>query len=126
MQKMHVLAVDDDSDDLEIFCEAVHRIDPEIECVVAENGDEALKYLNQNAVGLPNIIFLDINMPRMNGRECLSIIKANPAFNDITVVMYSTTQSQAEIVSYQNMGALFLRKPPSLGELIHSLKEMLQ
>ena len=122
---MLVLVVDDDPEDREIFCETIQSIDPAIKCVVATDGIEALEYLNQQT-SLPDFIFLDVNMPRMNGRECLASIKANSDFNDVTVIMYSTTQSPAEILKYKSMGAQFLQKPSNIAGLARSLREVLK
>ena len=122
---MLVLIVDDDPEDREIFCETIQSIDPAIKPVVANDGFEALEYLNRQT-SLPDFIFLDINMPKMNGRECLASIKANSAFDEITVVMYSTTESPAEILKYKSMGAHFLQKPSNIAGLSRSLIEVLK
>lgn len=122
---MIVLVVDDDPDDQEIFCEALKSIDPTITCVIANDGIEALEYLNQNRF-LPDLVFLDINMPRMNGRECLTLIKADPKFDDITIVMYSTAVSPAGVDTFKSMGAIFLQKPSNILDLVMSLMEILK
>src|SRR5687767_14788886 len=90
---MLVLAVDDDSDDLELFCDAVREIDPSVSLISARNGDEALNYLLNEAVTFPDYIFLDINMPRVDGRTCLSTIRQNKLTKNISVIMYSTSLS---------------------------------
>lgn len=66
-----LVLVSDDPDDREIFCETMQSIDPAIKPIVANNGIEALEYLNQRTP-LPDFIFLDVNMPKMNGREYLA------------------------------------------------------
>lgn len=122
---MLVLVVDDDPEDREIFCETLQSIDPAIKPIVANNGIEALEYLNQR-ISLPDFIFLDVNMPKMNGRECLASIKENADFDGITVVMFSTTESPLEISKYKSMGAQFLQKPSNISGLSRSLKEVLK
>lgn len=122
---MMVLIVDDDSDDQEIFCEAIKGIDPTIECIIANDGIEAVEYLNRNSV-LPDFVFLDINMPRMNGRECLTLIKANCRFAEITVVMCGTSESPSEVNTFKNMGALFLQKPSTMVDLLISVMGILK
>src|ERR1700761_1606457 len=87
-----LLVVDDDQDDLEIFCEAVHSISSSINCMMAANGRAALNLLNQ-LIRLPQIIFLDYNMPQMDGQKCLNHIRNSERLKDIPVVMYSTTFS---------------------------------
>src|SRR5204863_3105714 len=93
---MTILIVDDDPEDISLFCEAIHEIDSFFKCIAAKNGNEALQLLSKLAK-LPDYIFLDINMPGMNGFECLSEIKKNPKLENIPVVMHSSTLSKEEI-----------------------------
>lgn len=69
-----ILIVDDDEDDKEMFIEVVSEIDNSTNCIQASNGYEALEILEKN-ISLPDLIFLDLNMPRMNGKQCLQSIK---------------------------------------------------
>jgi CheY-like chemotaxis protein len=71
---MLVLLIDDDRDDFEIFSEALRKFDPEVKCEHSIDGEAAIGLLNSMTY-LPDYIFLDINMPRMDGKECLSKIK---------------------------------------------------
>ena len=121
---MIILIVDDDAEDIELFCEAVAEIDRTISCIEAYNGVEALKILQRDQL-LPHFIFLDINMPFMNGQKCLAEIKRNPAYKDIPVVMYSTTNNERQIEECQLLGASFLTKPNSYAELLVSLRPIL-
>ena len=122
---MIILIVDDGAEDIQLFSEAVMEIDENINCVEAYNGLEALKVLRRNSL-LPNYIFLDINMPLMNGRKCLEEIKANPNYRDIPVIIYSTTSDQKQIEECRKLGAGFLTKPNSFGELTRSLRRILK
>lgn len=122
---MIILIVDDDAEDIELFAEAVLEIDESINCVEAYNGLEALKVLKRNAL-LPNYIFLDINMPLMNGRKCLEEIKKNPSYRDIPVIIYSTTTDRKQIEECRQLGADFLTKPNTFDELTHSLRQILK
>lgn len=124
-EPMIILVVDDDVEDLEFFGQAVQELDPEINCVEAYNGLEALKVLKRNSF-LPDYIFLDINMPLMNGRKCLEEIRSNEVFRDIPVIIYSTTSDQSQIEEFRQLGAGFLTKPNSFGELLTALKKILQ
>jgi CheY-like chemotaxis protein len=122
---MIILIVDDDAEDIELFTEAVLGIDETIHCVEAYNGIEALKVLKRNSL-LPNFIFLDINMPLMNGRKCLEEIKANASYRHIPVIIYSTTTDKKQIDECRKLGADFLTKPNSFDELTQSLKRILK
>lgn len=120
---MLILVVDDDAEDLELFEEAMGEIDSSISCVEAYNGLEALKILNRDSL-LPDFIFLDINMPFMNGQKCLAEIKSNKVYKDIPVIMYSTTTDQMQIEACVKLGASFLTKPNSYRELVSELRKI--
>jgi CheY-like chemotaxis protein len=117
---MIILAVDDDSEDFEFFFEAVKKIDNSIIVLKASNGQEALDLL-ENHVLMPDYIFLDINMPMMDGKTCLHEIKKNGKLKDIPVIMYSTTSNNHEITHYKTLGANFLVKPHQFSKLVKSL-----
>jgi CheY-like chemotaxis protein len=121
---MIILAVDDDPDDFEFFFDAVKKIDQSIIVLKATNGQEALQILEDHVL-MPDYIFLDINMPMMDGQSCLREIKANAKLKDIPVVMYSTTNNTSEISKYKMMGANFLVKPHQFSKLVKSLAVIL-
>ena len=75
MRKPFFLVADDDEDDRFFFLEALRSIDPGITCMLASNGREALTLLQSDFFSLPDYIFLDLNMPLMNGLKCLEEIK---------------------------------------------------
>ncbi len=122
---MVILIVDDDAEDMELFGQAVAEIDSSIACVEAYNGLEALKILKRNE-WLPDYIFLDINMPLMNGRKCLEEIKNNDAYMRIPVIIYSTTRDADQIRACRELGADFLTKPESFDVLVTALKQILK
>jgi DNA-binding response OmpR family regulator len=88
-------------------------------------GHEALRFLQQ-AETLPDIIFLDINMPAMNGKECLLEIRKNSRYNDIPIVMYSTNANGMDKVDLVKYGADFLVKANGYASLRESLRLTLQ
>jgi len=125
LMKKNVFLVDDDRDDREIFIEALAEIDNSCRCVTAENGEEAIKKLHANGF-LPDFIFLDLNMPRMNGRECLVEIKNIKRLEEIPVIIYTTSSLQREREELVRLGAsMFLTKPANFHELCQSLKQVL-
>lgn len=117
---MIILAVDDDAEDFEFFSDAIREIDSSITILRAANGHEALELLKSHVL-MPDYIFLDINMPLMDGKACLHEIKKDPALKEIPVVMYSTTSNQSEITHYKTLGANFLVKPDRFSHLVKSL-----
>src|SRR5690242_9174771 len=96
---MTILLVDDDRDDQDIFREALSLAKPGCQLMVAEEGEEGLRVLEDGSFR-PDYIFLDVNMPKMNGREFLIAVKANPAYSKIPVVMYSTSNQKSELGEY--------------------------
>jgi CheY-like chemotaxis protein len=118
---MLVFYADDDREDCELFREALLQIDPAITCITAKDGREALAFLSHSK-DLPDYIFLDINMPVMDGKKCLIEIKKNIELRHIPVVMYSTTSDTNEIREYYKLGAHdFLIKPNNFSKLCESL-----
>ena len=121
---MVILYVDDDPEDIEIFVEAVKEADPSMKCLVAQNGRHAMDILNADLV--PDFVFLDINMPVINGRVLLAEIRKEKKFRDIPVIMYSTAMSSQEIEEYKAMGANhFLIKRNHFQDLVDALVEIL-
>jgi CheY-like chemotaxis protein len=114
--------IDDDQDDQEIFTLAVNRLDPTIACVMADDGIEALNKLYQDETFVPSYIFLDLNMPRMNGKQCLSELKKIERLADTPIIIYSTSAETRDILETKQLGATdFLTKPSLLDSLTHSL-----
>jgi CheY-like chemotaxis protein len=121
---MTILNVDDDNEDIEIFCEAVRDIDPSILCLVAKSAEEALQILHSE-IDLPSYIFLDINMPKIDGNTCLREIKKDSRLRKIPVIMYSTFSRRSDIEVYKKLDADFLVKQNSYRELVTELKKVL-
>ena len=99
---MVLLIIDDDEDDVQSFKDAVGRIDSDIKVYSAEGGEKGLELLKSGI--RPDYIFLDINMPGMNGKDVLIKIKANSAWNGIQIFMNSTTFNPKEIQEYRKIG----------------------
>jgi DNA-binding response OmpR family regulator len=114
--------IDDDVDDQEIFTIALQQVDPNFHCITAGNGDEALKMLIHPAAELPDYIFLDLNMPRMNGKECLRELKKLDRLKHIPVVIYTTSSSEYDQLTTRTLGAAsFITKPFTIAELVAAL-----
>ncbi len=115
--KKTFMIVDDDSDDCSFFCEAVTEIDAGVQCVVAVNGEDALLKLREMNT-LPDFLFLDLNMPRMSGRQCLTELKKDLRLKDIPVIIFTTSSSQRDIDDTKKLGAsYFLTKPSDFHSL---------
>ena len=119
---MTILYIDDDPDDREFFREAVHYMDPAIMCHTAEDGAKGLRDLDEMII-MPDFIFLDVNMPIMNGRQFLIEIKICPRLRSVPVVIYSTTNHPGERSDFMKLGAYkVVAKPSSL----HSISELIK
>lgn len=113
-----ILLADDDLDDTELFSEAVHEVDPPVLFYTASNGSEVLINLQSTKIQNPNIIFLDINMPSVNGWECLKALKQDRLLSSIPVIIYSTSSALRDKQRAAELGAIyFLTKPDRFEEL---------
>jgi CheY-like chemotaxis protein len=116
------LLIDDDQDDQEIFSMALEDINSDIQCVMASNGIAALEKLKAKKPLIPDYIFIDMNMPRMNGMECLQEIQKLDHLRDVDVFMYSTSSDETMIEKSKALGAKdFIVKPPGLALLTEKL-----
>src|SRR5688500_6640556 len=88
-----VFLIDDDADDTEVFELALNKIDSRISLFTAKNGKQAMEKLNTEPDFIPDIIFLDLNMPTMNGHDCLAEIKKLERFQNIPVFIYTTSNN---------------------------------
>jgi Response regulator containing CheY-like receiver, AAA-type ATPase, and DNA-binding domains len=121
-----VFIVDDDVDDREFFCDALHEIDHSIQCICTANGSEAIALLSEPQFTLPDFIFLDMNMPRLGGKQCLSLIKNNHRLSHIPVIIFSNTRQYDEAEEARQLGAaVFLTKPSTYSELKQNLSWIL-
>lgn len=111
------MIVDDDADDRMFFEEALRKILPSSVCLEANGGIDALQQLRK-AAQLPDFIFLDINMPRMDGRECLKELKSDAKLINIPVIMYSTSFNDRSEAEFRKLGASgYFIKPTDINKL---------
>ncbi|HTE07130.1 MAG TPA: response regulator [Flavitalea sp.] len=119
--------IDDDPDDQELFLMALERIDKNINCHMANNGIDALKRLRKVNGFVPDYIFLDINMPKMSGMECLVELKKLDHLDQSEILMFSTSSDLKIIAASKALGANhFFVKPPSMDLLVETLAKMLR
>jgi CheY-like chemotaxis protein len=104
MNHKNILLVDDDADDQFIFKDALSEINEQVQCITASNGLEALEILN-SCNPRPTLIFLDLNMPLMNGFECLEQIQEK--FKEIPVVIFTTSDNPSDRRRTKEAGAKF-------------------
>lgn len=121
-----IFYTDDDEEDLDFFKEIVNSIDSRHVVVTQQNGEQLLHAL-QNPPPTPHIIFLDINMPGMNGFEILEKVRAINKNRDLPVVMFSTTNNKEAIQTSMKLGASFyLPKSGAFEKLKNSIEHALK
>ena len=117
---------DDDPDDQELFIKALKEINDQCFCITAFNGEEALDRLLDEKNTPPDLIFLDLNMPRKNGKQCLKEIKLHKIIQDIPVIIYSTSAEKKGMEETIALGAvLFMQKPNRFIELRNALDQII-
>jgi CheY-like chemotaxis protein len=119
-----ILVIDDDEEDRMLMHDMFAEIGvPEI-AQFEENGEKALSYLEQlEKDALPNVIVLDLNMPKLNGTQVLRILKNDQRFKNITVIIYSTSVNTIEKEETLNLGAhSYIIKPISYEECLEKVK----
>jgi len=123
MQHKHILFIDDDADDLEIAGEALGIVSNQITFTSITSATRALEKLLAASESLPDMIFLDLNMPIMNGQDFLAQIKTIDLLKHIPVVILSTTSNASTIKLMKDMGANgFITKPSKFDEWVSVIK----
>ncbi len=113
-----ILLLDDDLDDRELFFDAAKSVHSAINVVLLKNWEELFEksYLTE---ATPEAIFLDLNMPKKNGNECLRLIRKDPQLNNIPVIIYSTTVNPTDVNdTFEHGAVLFVRKFNSYEQMI--------
>jgi DNA-binding NtrC family response regulator len=119
-----LLLIDDDEDDNFLFEKALKQVDPSIHLKIVKQVDLMASGIIEYA---PDLIFLDINFPLIDGITCLKVIQSVPIGSMATIIMYSSSGSPQEIQeAYVNGASLYLQKPPAYEVLVQSLQQILK
>ena len=122
---IRILLVDDDTDDQLYFIDALKEVDAGAVCKVANNGDEALQKIEIPPP--PDLIFMDLNMPIMNGYECLTVLKKESRFKNIPVVIFTTSRNIQDVEKSKELGAsLFFTKPTNFQVFCNKLDKIIK
>lgn len=122
---MQIILADDDEDDRDLFKEALQEISIKTNLEVEKDGKSLIEFLNRRSV-LPDLIFLDLNMPHKSGKDCLAEIRKDERLKNIPVLIYSTSSLPKDIEDTFQLGAnLYVKKPASFNELTDYLNELL-
>jgi len=122
----NILLIDDDDDDRLIFLAAVSEVDASIGCYTASDGLAGLNLLDKENTLLPDIIFLDLNMPRLDGKQFLMERNKRERLRSIPVVVFSTTKRQEDIAVTKALGAFdFITKPVKYKDICDEINNVL-
>ncbi|MEO8086830.1 MAG: response regulator [Bacteroidota bacterium] len=123
---LHILLADDDADDRLFFKEAIEEVKIKTILTTVKNGVQLMDYLNKPKAILPDVIFLDLNMPRKGGIECLTEIRNSSKLKDISIAIYSTSSSEKDIEEAFITGAnIYINKPADMNKLKKILIEVI-
>ena len=122
---LHVLLADDDRDDRYFFKKVIDEMSVAVKLATVADGEELLLYLNARPKNPTDILFLDLNMPKRNGSECLVEIKRNKRFKRLPIVIYSTSLSEHVADFLYNHGAYFYIHKTDTSELRKVLQHIL-
>lgn len=122
---MNILFIEDDVIETMKLHRTLAKLGLKHEITEAKNGEEALKVLNSGS-GLPDIIFLDLNMPRMSGIEFLKILKGHDSFRYLPTVVLTTSQNRADLLECYKIGiAGYVLKPLKYEDYAEKLSKVL-
>lgn len=124
---LHVLLADDDEDDRLFFKEAIDDIKMKTIVTMLNDGIELMDYLNNPEISLPDVIFLDLNMPRKNGMQCLEEIRNDEMLKNLTIAIYSTSGAERDIEETFIKGAnVYIKKPNNFASLKKVVEETMR
>lgn len=124
--KPTILYAEDDVDDFESLDDAIHQLSDKYRLVHALNGTEVIeKMQSELATHHPCMIILDLNMPIMGGKEVLNWLKTDPRFEDIPVMVFTTSSREEDMKLCQSHRCSFFRKPTLYRDLLHIAQTMI-
>lgn len=121
MKSINVLLIDDDEDDRDVFTSAISLVSSKLNCTAINDATSALYKMEQNIIN-PDVIFLDLNMPKMDGKEFFMLMRAQQRFRDIPVVLFSTSNYLECVKSDELCTTPFIAKPEDFTGLINILR----
>ena len=125
-EQFHILMADDDVDDRQFFSEAVGELKMNNKLSLFNDGTELMDFLENPEIDVPQILFLDLNMPGKNGLDCLAEIRSNPKYNNLSIAIYSTSSSEKDIeASFVGGANVYIKKPNDFIKLKKAIKDVI-
>lgn len=125
IKPVNILLADDDKDDRFFFDKALKALAIPTKLTTVEDGEQLMDYLTKKSKNLPDVLFLDLNMPRKKGSECLSEINLDPKLKDLPVIIYSTSLHEDVADQLYKNGAFYYVHKTDLSELEKILLQVL-
>ena len=123
---LNIYLAEDDPDDKEFFKDSLKLVHPRSNLFPFDDGEQLMNHLKKSTGIPPDIIFLDINMPRKNGKECLVEIRKDHTFKHIPVIMFTTSVTESDVAfAFQKGANLFVNKPASFLLQMEVLRQIL-
>ncbi len=117
-RNLHILLADDDKDDCLLFQEALDELPVSAQFTTVPNGEKLLERLNKQGNKLPDVIFLDLNMPRKNGFATLGLIKRDHNLEKVPVIIFSSAEEHEKVKQvYRDAAHYYIRKPAKFSDL---------
>jgi DNA-binding response OmpR family regulator len=122
---IHIYLAEDDPDDRELFKDSIHEIYKDTKLTMFDDGERLMHYLQRNLTLLPGIIFLDINIPLKNGKQCLREIRNDFRYKNVPVIMFTTSVNEEDVAfCFENGANLFVNKPANFLLQVEVLREV--
>jgi len=122
----NILLADDDVDDCIFFKGALEKFSLPTHLTAVHDGEHLMQLLTKETYQVPDVLFLDLNMPRKNGFECLSEIKLSQKLKKLPVIMFSTSNDSAVVnLLYKNGAHYFIRKPSGISQFEQIIQQTL-
>ena len=126
LNPLNIMLADDDADDCIFFKDALTELLQSTHLTIVNDGEQLMQLLTNDEKELPDVLFLDINMPRKNGFECLSEIKCNEKLKQLSVIMFSTSNNQEKISKlFRNGAHIYIHKPADFAQLKQVIRHAL-
>lgn len=121
---LNLLLADDDIDDCDFFRDAIDEMELSVHFNTVGNGVELMKYLENDQIQSPDLLFLDLNMPKKSGMECIGEIKTSETLKDIPIVVFSTSMDRTVVDDLFALGAhYYIQKPGEFKNLKAVIKK---
>lgn len=125
-EPLHILLADDDEDDRLFFKDAIDTLKVKTLLTILNDGVQLMEYLKSPGNKLPNVVFLDLNMPKKGGMQCLEEIRGDNKLKNLSIAIFSTSSSENDIEETFVKGAnIYIKKPSNFKELQRVLSEVI-